>query len=247
MPVALTKIIKGKQKIEKTHFLKMWLLGILLMLSCILLQIALINTTVSFCVFIYSLNAIFTAFAGWIFLKERPSNIIWVTCVIAFIGVVIITNPFEGSISLYSFVALASCIIYSLFNTLLFKVGKSYGILVSTAISIFMGAISLGAVLALTGANLTLGVNSTNIVQILFIGIVCSAGVYVMYYKTMEVTSVSIASTVFLIKPVLATILAAIFLKEIPTVIFIIGSCLILIGVAISLFAKIKKSRDGQK
>jgi drug/metabolite transporter (DMT)-like permease len=240
--IAITKVAKDKLKIKKVDFIKMWLLGLILIASAILLQIALINTTVSFCVFIYSLNAIFMAFAGWVFLKERPNNVIWFTSALAFIGVGILTNPFEGSLNLYSLIAIVSAVLYSLFNTFMFKVGRIYGNLLSTSISIFFGAISLGVVLLLTGSNLTYGLKNSNIVQILVIGVICSAFVYIMYYKTMEVLSVSIASTVFLIKPVLASILAAIFLKEIPSLTFIIGGILIFISVSISVFSKINKN-----
>ncbi|HHW30645.1 MAG TPA: EamA family transporter [Clostridiaceae bacterium] len=247
LPFSLVQYSKSISKINLKGFVKIWMLGLLLMSSCILLQIALVNTTVSLCVFIYCLNAVFGTFTGWIILKQRPPKSIWITCIISLIGLVILIEPFKFGINIYAVAALASSILFSLFNTLMFKARGIYGNLITTSISFLTGAATLGIILFLTGESLVAGVNGSNIFRILFIGIICSGTVYLAYYKTMEVTSVSLASTVFLIKPVIATLLSVVFLKEKLTGAFYAGSVLIFIGVSITIASKLIQNRKVQQ
>lgn len=245
LPFSLAQYSKSRRKINLKDFVRIWLLGLLLMSSCILLQIALVNTTVSLCVFIYCLNAVFATFTGWIILKQRPHKSIWITCIISLIGLIILIEPFKFGINIYAMAALASSILFSLFNTLMFKARGIYGNLITTAISFLTGAITLGAILVFKGENLIIGINESNILRILFIGVICSGIVYLAYYKTMEVTSVSLASTVFLIKPVIATLLSVVFLKEELTGSFFAGSVLIFAGISITIAYKLIQNKTG--
>jgi drug/metabolite transporter (DMT)-like permease len=86
------------------------------------------------------------------------------------------------------------------------------------------------------------GINHTNIIQILYLGIITTGFGYVFYFLAMKETSAIKTSTVFFIKPALAPILALIILHESIPFNTVIGIAFILLGSYLSIYLKAKSN-----
>ena len=84
------------------------------------------------------------------------------------------------------------------------------------------------------------GIALSNLALLLFISIFITGIAYICYFYAIEQLSITFASLIFFIKPVLVPILAIIFLSEKPQVNFWFGLVLIVSG-SVIIFTENKK------
>ena len=87
------------------------------------------------------------------------------------------------------------------------------------------------------------GIALSNLALLLFISIFITGVAYVCYFYAIEQLSLTFASLVFFIKPVLAPIIAIIFLSENPQINFWLGLVLIVLG-SVIIFTENKKKAN---
>ncbi|MGE5627617.1 MAG: EamA family transporter, partial [Solirubrobacterales bacterium] len=82
------------------------------------------------------------------------------------------------------------------------------------------------------------GISTSNILTVIYLGVVVTGLGYLFYFMAMEETSASTASVVFFIKPALAPLLALIIIGESISINTLYGMALILLGSFITLTNK---------
>lgn len=177
---------------------------------------------------------IFTAILAKFILKEDISIWGWVGILISFLGISLIVRGEGGAVSFEpaAFLILLSAICISTFFVFQKPLLKKYSALQFTAYVIWSGTlfqlVFIGGLLqnikeAPFGATIT----------IVYMGIFPAALAYVTWAYALSRAPVSVMGSYLNISPVIAMLIAWIWLGEIPTRLTLIGGSLALIGVAL--------------
>jgi drug/metabolite transporter (DMT)-like permease len=177
---------------------------------------------------------IFTALFSLAFLGERLSLRKWLGIAISFIGVVIITvSKSQGlSLDLGSLLILCSAICISIYMIIQKPYLKKYTALQLTTYIIWAGTIFLlPFLLSLIKTMSTAPINAT--LAGVYLGIFPSAIAYTTWAYILAQIPASRAATLLYLVPVLAIIVAWVWLQEIPTISSLIGGAIVLSGVVL--------------
>ncbi|BAH07716.1 DMT family transporter [Clostridium kluyveri] len=254
LPMAVKDIKVKKLKLTGNDLGYLALCGILAVsISMSMLQFAVTYTKASTAAVLFCTNAVFTIPFAYFILKEKIKGITIVSIIVSLIGVVIIFNPAKvmegigGSRDLIGICfALVAAVVWSLYTVISKKRIEIYGGYVFNCISFFFGVIALLILLVVTGRPIFSGITLNNILVLLYMGIFIKAVGYICYLGAIKETSAVTASTVFLIKPALATVLAILILGESIEVNVVIGIVFIIIGSIIN-YSSNKKANDLKK
>lgn len=254
LPMAVKDIKAKKLKLTGNDLGYLALCGILAVsISMSMLQFAVTYTKASTAAVLFCTNAVFTIPFAYFILKEKIKGITIVSIIVSLIGVVIIFNPAKvmegigGSRDLIGICfALVAAVVWSLYTVISKKRIEIYGGYVFNCISFFFGVIALLILLVVTGRPIFSGITLNNILVLLYMGIFIKAVGYICYLGAIKETSAVTASTVFLIKPALATVLAILILGESIEVNVVIGIVFIIIGSIIN-YSSNKKANDLKK
>jgi len=74
--------------------------------------------------------------------------------------------------------------------------------------------------------------------QLVYLGIMVTGVAYIAYFKGLTITGAGRGSLLYFLKPVIASLLAIIFLAEQPTIGFVAGTALILAGLYIAILLR---------
>lgn len=215
-PFAVREVMKRKLTLKAGDYLFFLLSGILcVVVSMCLFQIAVVYTKAAIVAVIFSSNPFFTAPLARLFLKEDMSVRKWVALALSGIGIVLIFNPFALSADVKGMLlALVSAVVFSVYTV----VGKTrvhrYGGLVMSSFSFLAGSLVLLIILLIARIPLVSGIHSDNIVQLLYLSLFSTGIGYYCYFTAMKHTSAIMTSTVFFIKPALASVLSFLILRE---------------------------------
>ena len=239
LPFAVNEIRKRKRKIQLGDIAHLVGLGVLYIpISMVFLQVAIQNTSASLSTFVFSANPIFIAvFAAWI-LHERPNAFIVAAIALEVVGLLFIANPFNERFDFYFFHLCLAAIVFAFYNVLMRKTTSRLGNLVAFTLVVVFGTTALGLFLLATGIPWFQGINMSNALPLLYLGVFGSGITFVCYYKGMELTSTNVGSIVFFLKPILGTIYAVIILDERLSPGFIIGALFILAGSTVMIYGK---------
>ena len=240
LPFALKELHKRKLKLTLNDFLFFALTGIIgVTISMCFFQTAVVFTKASIVAVIFSTNPIFTAPLAFLLLKEKLNVSKILSLAVSIIGVLLIFNPFSINPDLKGMLfALISAICFSLYTVISKKRIAKYGGLILSTFSFLIGVTVLLLFLLLIGKPIVSGISLTNILPLLYLGIFASGIGYLSYFTAMKYTSAITASTVFFIKPALASILSFFILGEHLSFIAIIGIGLIIVASVIMLAPK---------
>lgn len=187
---------------------------------------------------------IFVAILSTVFLKEHINLGKWAGIFISFIGITVITVGAGNGISLSfgALLILISAISNSLYSILQKLLLEKYTPLELTSYFIWSGTFFL--LLFSPGLFKDLmAASSVSTLSAVYLGIFPGALAYLIWARVLSHGSAAKVSSIQFIIPVLALIIAFLFLHEIPTHITIIGGTLALIGVSITNFTKQTKLR----
>lgn len=177
---------------------------------------------------------IFTALFSLAFLGERLSLRKWIGIAISFIGVVIITGTKSQGLSLDldSLLILFAAICISIYMIIQKPYLKKYTALQLTTYIIWAGTIFLLPFLpSLIKALSTAPLNAT--LAGVYLGIFPSAIAYTTWAYILAQIPASRAATLLYLVPVLAILIAWVWLQEIPTISSLIGGAIVLSGVVL--------------
>ena len=247
--VMLPLIIKKREKVQGKDLLFFLALGILnIFISAGSLQYAITMGKASTAAILISSNPIFVMLFSAIILKEKVTynRIACILLGIAGITLIVYKGNMGGDTAASLILATFASTTFGLY-TVLGKL-KSEGISSITMIcySSIFGSLMYVPVLLLNDIPLFYIPEGT-IIRILYLGVFVSGIAYVTYMEALKILTASKGAMVFFLKPVIASILAVIFLGESMSFKTVAGMIFVLAGVFINFFTinlKSGKARD---
>lgn len=164
---------------------------------------------------IFCCNSVFTMLFSALLLKEKISVKSFVGILLCLAGIVVSSNITAGVGLISGGLALLSAVTMGLYTVLSKKIMKDIPGIVQTGFSFIFGGAFLAIILFIAGVS-PLMPNSSfswfNGSILLYLGVVVTGIGYAAYFKAIEHGSATVASSAFLIKPVLAPIATLIIL-----------------------------------
>lgn len=240
LPFSIKEIKERKLQLNHKDFLYFLFTGILCVVVCMsFFQLAVLYTKASTVAIVFSTNPIFTVPFAYVILKEKVTKRTLISLLISVVGILFILNPFKVSSDFKGIIlAVLSAITFSLYSVIGKLRMKKYGGFISNCFTFLLGDAVLLIGLLIFRIPIISGINTSNIIELIYLGVVVTGFGYVFYFLAMKETSATTASMVFFIKPALAPLLALIILHESLPLNTIIGIIFILIGSYLSIMQK---------
>lgn len=233
----LILLIKGDIKISLKEAAYVTLAGLInVVVSMNLLQQALISegAKASIVAVIFSSNPIFVTVFSALFERQKIGFAQACGLLLGFAGIIVIsvdTLDFSGINIVSPVLALLSAVFYGLYTVIGRMVSLRIGSLKMNAYSFISGSLMLIPImLALKVPILHFSPEAT--LKILYLGIFVTGIAYYSYFIGLTSVGAGSGSMVFFLKPVLASIIAAVFLGESITMNMVAGTILIIAGIA---------------
>lgn len=240
LPFALLDVKKRKLKLGANDWLFFALTGFLgVAVSMSLFQLSLMYATASAVAVLFSTNTIFTSLFAVLVLKERFTWSAALAIALGLTGVAFIVNPFSLSPDVTGMaLAVASAMLFALYGVVGTSRVAKYGGFILNSFSFLMGVLMMLPVMLLCGAPVLAGVNRSNVLIVLYMGVFVSGLGYLCYLSAMKETSAIETSAVFFIKPALAPLLASAVLGDIIGLNLVYGIALIVAGAVVMFWRK---------
>ena len=250
--IVFGKNLKG---MSRHVILSGFVLGMFFSGGFLLQTIGLKFTTISKSAFITGVSVVLTPITYWI-VERRKIGLWQITgVVIVFIGLWIFTNPDFKNINLGDALTLFSTILWALYITYMnvFTKGRTSFVETSQIVMMqFITALPVAVIyfLLFESAHTYLIINYNLLISLAFNGIIASFFLTVIHTSVQRYTTPVKAALIFSLEPIIASLLAFFFMKEIMTSIEMIGGTMLIIGILLSetgdyfLGRMLKKSFD---
>lgn len=186
---------------------------------------------------------VMTAIMARFIYKEKMHTYQWISVIIEFSGVIVLTM-LNGSFSLSSGIVwlLLAAFALSTYNLLQRELTKNYTAMQTATYSIFFGTIMLSVFLP-GSVSEAVHAPAIQLVYVFILGIFCSAVAYVSWSKALSLAEqTSQVSNYMFLTPFVTSLLGFIIAKEIPDRATIIGGSIILLGVFVFTVGKSRLS-----
>lgn len=185
-----------------------------------------------------STTPIFSSALAYIFLKEHFSKWNWLSSLVAFIGISIISiskDDYTTINILGVFIILLASFSESLYFTFQKKYIEKYGFIAFTLYTI-MASSPFMLIFIPEIINDIHGATFTSIVSVLYLAIFPTIIPYVLLAYIVKSVGVSDATMSLYLTPIVSLLLSYLLLDELPTTLAIIGGLITLLGVSLSNF-----------
>lgn len=185
-----------------------------------------------------STTPIFSSALAYIFLKEHFSKWNWLSSLVAFIGISIISiskDDYTTINVLGVFIILLASFSESLYFTFQKKYIEKYGFIAFTLYTI-MASSPFMLIFIPEIINDIHGATFTSIVSVLYLAIFPTIIPYVLLAYIVKSVGVSDATMSLYLTPIVSLLLSYLLLDELPTPLAIIGGIITLLGVSLSNF-----------
>ncbi|HCC4281465.1 TPA: DMT family transporter [Staphylococcus aureus] len=185
-----------------------------------------------------STTPIFSSALAYIFLKEHFSKWNWLSSLVAFIGISIISiskDDYTTINVLGVFIILLASFSESLYFTFQKKYIEKYGFIAFTLYKI-MASSPFMLIFIPEIINDIHGATFTSIVSVLYLAIFPTIIPYVLLAYIVKSVGVSDATMSLYLTPIVSLLLSYLLLDELPTTLAIIGGIITLLGVSLSNF-----------
>ncbi|HCZ0858270.1 TPA: DMT family transporter [Staphylococcus aureus] len=185
-----------------------------------------------------STTPIFSSALAYIFLKEHFSKWNWLSSLVAFIGIPIISiskDDYTTINVLGVFIILLASFSESLYFTFQKKYIEKYGFIAFTLYTI-MASSPFMLIFIPEIINDIHGATFTSIVSVLYLAIFPTIIPYVLLAYIVKSVGVSDATMSLYLTPIVSLLLSYLLLDELPTTLAIIGGIITLLGVSLSNF-----------
>ncbi len=230
-----------KLKLESIKMLlPIMVCGILFASDIAVWNISIQNSTATQATLLTNLSPIWVGVFSLIFLNFRPRKSFWLGTVIALIGMTVfvgVDTILDLQLDFAFFLGILSGVLYALYILVSKTVLEKLEVITFITYSMIFSTLFLFIVNVVFGEHF-FGFSNLAWVSLLIQGIVCALIAWLLIsYSTqnMRATRVSLS---LLSQAIFATILAAIFLNEKITVIQMVGSIIILAGIATTFYEK---------
>lgn len=206
LPFAIHKMKKNDIRLAGKDYAVLAGLGIL----CICISMVLLQTAVqkadspALMAIIFSSNSVFTIILASFVLKEKMTVKKILAMILCICGVLVCADFKSGTNMTSVLYAVGAALTFSLYTVLSKKYSKKVSGIIQTGFSFFFGSLVLLVILLIMQENIFAGLNSVkNITIMLYLGIGITGVGYWAFFRAMEKSSATAASTVFFIKPIL--------------------------------------------
>lgn len=185
-----------------------------------------------------STTPIFSSALAYIFLKEHFSKWNWLSSLVAFIGISIISiskDDYTTINVLGVFIILLASFSESLYFTFQKKYIEKYGFIAFTLYTI-MASSPFMLIFIPEIINDIHGATFTSIVSVLYLAIFPTIIPYVLLAYIVKSVGISDATMSLYLTPIVSLLLSYLLLDELPTTLAIIGGLITLLGVSLSNF-----------
>lgn len=185
-----------------------------------------------------STTPIFSSALAYIFLKEHFSKWNWLSSLVAFIGISIISiskDDYTTINVLGVFIILLASFSESLYFTFQKKYIEKYGFIAFTLYTI-MASSPFMLIFIPEIINDIHGITFTSIVSVLYLAIFPTIIPYVLLAYIVKSVGVSDATMSLYLTPIVSLLLSYLLLDELPTTLAIIGGLITLLGVSLCNF-----------
>ncbi len=188
---------------------------------------------------IVAASPLFTALLAIFALKEPMNRLGWISLFVGFIGVVLIMLGAEGAsmeISLGAIYILIAAIATSIFYVYQKPLFQTYRPIELTAYFTWAGTIPFLIFLPGLGDTLQASTNEA-FWSAIYLGIFPAAAAYVLWAYALSLSDAGAISSILYFEPVVAIIVAWVWLQEIPTILSVIGGAIAVSSVVIMQWA----------
>ncbi len=206
LPFAIHKMKKNNIHLCGKDYGILACLGVLcICISMVLLQFAVLTAdSPALIAIIFSSNSVFTIILATFVLKEQMTAKKLIAMVLCIAGVLVCADFTSGTNAMSVIYAVGAAITFSLYTVLSKKYSAKVSGIIQTGFSFFFGSLVLLVVLLIMRENVFAGLTSAkNILIILYLGVAITGVGYWSFFRAMEKSSATAASTVFFIKPIL--------------------------------------------
>lgn len=233
-------VTKSSFKIEKKDIVRtisLGFTGIFLYFAFENMALNLINASLA-SILIALLPAL-TVFGNYILLKERVTKYKIISVLLSVFGACLVAgfNTAEGSKNLIfgAILVILSLLSWLVYNYLSMPLQKKYTPIKLTFYQTLFGTIFFALTLPFSHSNFT-NFNMSGLINLLFLGILCSALCYLLYNYALNYVDVIICSIFINLIPIITVTASIIILDEKLTLLQYIGSALVVISVVIATF-----------
>lgn len=245
LPIAMIINYRAHRRLTGTDLLRLSRLGLVMIaISLPLLQVAIVYIPASAAAVLFCTNPLFAHLFSAIIDKEHLSKRTWTGLLISLGGIIliIISELMKLNFSGYSLLgislAIGSALFWGLYIVLAKGEAEKVGGLTVNAITFIIGSlITLPLLIWLRVPRVTFDPQAWPEMLYLTLGITC--GAFILFLYALQYVSANTGSLIFFIKPLLATFLAAWWLQEKISPLFLVGTCIVIIGL---LFSRKKTS-----
>lgn len=213
----------------------------LVFISMNLVQYGINYTWASLAAVLFSSNPIFITVFSSLIRKEKITVSMLVGLAVGLIGVFVsVSNAFLVKTSSHTNLALGiglilfSTVVFSLYTVLGKGLSIKLGSITQTSLTSLFGAVTLLPLMAVQHMN-PFGFDLPAILpQLLYLAVFITGVAYFCYFTAIANLNTGLASMAFFVKPPVASIIAAIVLKETISPLLIVGTGLIIAGVLVA-------------
>ncbi|WKV09545.1 DMT family transporter [Thermoanaerobacterium sp. CMT5567-10] len=236
LPIALKNIKSKNIRMTWQDFLLLVLIGLTnVVFSMSFLQLGINMTSASLSAVIFSSNPLFVMIVASFVLGEKLNSTKIYGLILGIIGLVIVfyKQLNVGGNHLVGIILLVlSSITYGIYTVIGKKFTVKYDSVVMNSFSFIIGSLMLLPIL-LYNKYPVFNLPAKAIPQMLYLTVFVTGIAYYTYFLGLSSVNTGVGSMVFFAKPILASIIAAIFLSEKITIQLVIGTIVILIGILI--------------
>lgn len=235
---------KKLPKIDKSDYWMLLVLGIInIPLNQLLFIWGLEYTVAPNASLAYSLTPAFVVILSFLFLKVRYSKQALLGIIVAFFGVFLIL--FEKGLTIDStkflgdIMVLSASFTWAIVSMMVAKFVIKYGAFYVTALSMVIGFATYLPIFAIIGTPIhPLSLSLQNVGELLYLGIITSVVSYAIYSFALSRIEASKVAVFNNLQPMLTTILAILIFHELPSIQFVIGGVIAIVGVVITQNSK---------
>lgn len=231
----LTLMFFVKEDILLKDFVPITLIGALnSMVSMTALQLSIKYSNASTAATLVASNPIFVSLFAWLILRERYPIRKYVGIFLGFIGLVVFSfGKIRGDSWLGIFYGIIAAVTFGLYTVLMRKYTKKYGALKVTAYSSLSSAVIYVLLIFLSQKMEIPTLDISQWMILVYLGFIVTGVAYLTFFKAIEYLGTAQSSRIFFLKPIVATILALIFLNEGLSLVKVIGMIIVLLSLTL--------------
>lgn len=226
------KRVVSLSKKELFKLFRLGIIGITIALGAFHLSIKELEASVS--AVIFCINPIFAALYAILILGEKFHINKVVGSIVSFIGVYIISfgfNLFNLNNIKSVFLMLIAAAAFGIYTSLSKEMIKKHGAIMVTGMSFIFGSLPYLFFIK----NYKIEDLRTSIPIIIYLTFITTGFAYILFFYGLKRVNIIIGSSIFYLKPVIATFFAIFMIKENPRESFYIGLLIVLIGMFITM------------